>query len=219
MRPARPPDPPGPLGPAGAAGPKGDPGAAGANGASGTGVTTKSFSGAKGLCDEGGVEVISASPTVNVCNGPEGEPGEPWTAGGTLPPGRTETGAFVLTGSRFSYITTAISFPIPLPASIPLSNAIFIAPNDPVSPDSNCENTEHGDPASWKNPEAKPGYLCVFEGFTSGVDTNGAGFEFLAPSGASSVGADPVGATLAQPTTQAEAFAEGTWAVTAPAAP
>lgn len=52
-----------------------------------------------------------------VCNGEEGPTGDPWTAGGTLPNGETETGvwAFNITAGA-GEVYAPISFPIPLAA-------------------------------------------------------------------------------------------------------
>ena len=215
--------PQGPAGPAGAAGPKGDAGAAGANGAPGTSVTTKSFSGTKGACDEGGVEVASASPAVNVCNGLEGQPGEtgePWTAGGVLPPERTETGTYVLasetgSGTFSGYAETAISFPIPLAAQIESNHTIFV-PAPSTSVPAECENSEHAGAASVENPEAEPGYLCVFK--AAALNMEEAEFSFLR-NGGNGEGTNVAGVTLAQVPTAPNARSEGTWAVTAPLVP
>ena len=47
----------------------------------------------------GGVEFKSASATPDyACNGVDGANGYPWTAGGTLPTGSTETGAWGISG-------------------------------------------------------------------------------------------------------------------------
>ncbi len=127
----------GPAGPQGPAGAKGDNGAAGANGSdgsngsSGTSATTTSFSGNAHGCQEGGVEVKSASPTVYVCNGKQGTDGLTGFTE-TLPEGKTETGAWraefpfeelplgegkneevLEVGKQAAEIHYPISFPIP----------------------------------------------------------------------------------------------------------
>jgi Collagen triple helix repeat (20 copies) len=71
----------GPQGPAGAKGETGATGANGSNGAAGAGVTTATFKTEKGGCKEGGVELLSASPTAYVCNGEESTPGQPGAKG------------------------------------------------------------------------------------------------------------------------------------------
>jgi hypothetical protein len=73
--------------------------------------------------DVGGaiVEVATKPETEKeVCNGKEGEKGaegDPWTAGGTLPPGATETGvwSFKANGESGLEVYAPFSFPIPLP--------------------------------------------------------------------------------------------------------
>jgi len=87
--------------------------------------TTKACNGAKGKnvvvapeskggnCPEGGSSVeVETEPATKeyVCNGQEGSP---WTAGGTLPPGATETGAWSIRGPVGNAFTS-ISFPIPM---------------------------------------------------------------------------------------------------------
>jgi hypothetical protein len=115
--------PAGPTGPAGPAGPQGPAGAKGDTGANGTSATTTSFSGNTNGCSAGGVEVKSGSAPAFVCNGQKGAPGSPWTVGGTLPPGKTETGTWafgeITAGSKpnefpYGHIDVPISFPIPL---------------------------------------------------------------------------------------------------------
>ena len=70
----------------GAPGAKGHSGAAGKNGTNGTSVTTVVIKPGEAKCNkQGGVEVKSASPTAEVCNGTTG-----FTE--TLPKGQTETG-------------------------------------------------------------------------------------------------------------------------------
>jgi hypothetical protein len=130
----------GPAGAAGPAGAKGDTGAAGSNGQNGApgkdgqGVTANPLAPGEGPegeeCEEGGVELISVSGVDVVCNGEEGAQGaqgatgaqgpegSPWTAGGTLPGGSTETGSFYTittkaVGPNFTGFAP-ISFLIPL---------------------------------------------------------------------------------------------------------
>jgi hypothetical protein len=182
----------GPAGPAGAPGAKGDAGAAGANGQNGSpgtsgkdgkGVTSASFEGTDEPLDEpcegtGGVEFKSASPTTYACNGVDGENGEPWTAGGTLPVGATETGAWGFSGPStcaepdkctsysFAGPIAAISFPIPLAAAIEGSKVIYVPPSfEAPNPDpTNC-------PGSPSSPEAASGYLCIYTEVASTLPT------------------------------------------------
>jgi len=91
----------GPAGPAGGVGPQGPAGTPGTNGTPGTeGKTGK--------------------------NGTNGATGSPWTAGGTLPVGSTETGAWSMgptpEGAGSNSMRTAVSFPIPL--AKPIDNSV-----------------------------------------------------------------------------------------------
>jgi hypothetical protein len=231
--------PAGPAGPTGPAGAKGDAGsngsngkdgANGTNGTNGTGVTTASFSGSKGACNEeqGGIEVKSASPAVLVCNGVEGEAGEqgekgdkgdegePWSPNNTLPPGATETGAWAFTGTEADTagIQVPISFPIQLAAGLK-----GITPGSPEFPTHVHFETEAGFEAACPGlagaPEANPGELCVYINLQEGVE--GTSFKsieklttLLGASGASRSGARLVFA----PPTKAVASGNGTFAVT-----
>jgi hypothetical protein len=233
--------PAGPAGPTGPAGAKGDAGsngsngkdgANGTNGTNGTGVTTASFSGSKGACNEeqGGVEVKSASPAAFVCNGLEGEPGEqgekgedgdegsPWTAGGTLPPGSTETGAWAFAGTEADTagIFVPISFPIPL--SAPISGG------GPEQPSHVHYSTEEGFetpcPGTTPFPLALPGELCVYENTQEPVV--GTSFEaidkisvLILVGNKTAAGANRAGARLFfAPPTEAAASGSGSFAVT-----
>jgi hypothetical protein len=117
------PGPAGATGPAGAPGAKGDAGATGANGtngADGTSVTTTAISASSTTCNHsGGVEVKSASPVQNVCNGKTG-----FTE--TLPPGKTETGVWafgeITEGSKPQSSVGILRFPISF--TIPLADSL-----------------------------------------------------------------------------------------------
>lgn len=63
-------------------------------------VTTKSFTGSKGTCTEGGVEVVLGATTEYVCNGAKGAPGAQGKQGAPGATGATgETGAAGATGA------------------------------------------------------------------------------------------------------------------------
>jgi len=151
----------GAQGPAGATGPTGPAGANGENGAPGTSATTTLFNGVKGGCVAGGAEVKSASPTVNVCNGKEGSP---WTAGGTLPAGKSETGTWstlYTAAAAGDPMSSAISFSIPLQAK---PEAHYIGTNQELAGEANespaiKEGKCSGTPSE---PVAASGNLCVF---------------------------------------------------------
>ena len=164
----------GPAGPQGPAGAKGDTGAKGEkgepgekgedgedgeDGSPGESPVGTSFTGAKGpingvTCQEGGVEYESGGEANLVCNGKEGSP---WTAGGTLPIGKNEKGAWYVEGKGGAEIRTAISFPIPLSESIESSHIHISTEEGPVFLQFCGGNFE--------NPIAKqPGVLCIFIG-------------------------------------------------------
>jgi hypothetical protein len=152
--PAGPAGPTGPAGPAGPAGPKGDKGDTGSAGAPGKSVTVTEIEPEEEECEERGGAMVAqegAGSGVEVCNG------SPWTAGGTLPSGATETGMFFsnLNGGQIA----AASFPIPLVAALPESNVHSIKPAGPVP--AACDNGVAPAPSA-ANPEADPGQLCVF---------------------------------------------------------
>jgi hypothetical protein len=212
----------GPAGPAGAAGKDGSNGSNGSAGAAGTGATATPFTGVKGSCTEGGVTIKSASPEANLCNGKEGEageqgpPGNPWTLGGTLPSEATETGTYILSSEGIdatAFVRTTISFPIPLAVGLDGSHVKFV---NPTSIPAECESSQPG-AAALDNPEAAPGFLCVFAGPSFNFVEPTAGEIFTV---AGSPGADTVGALIQNAeglaTENVPAIQRGTWAVTAP---
>ncbi len=101
--------------------------------------------------------------------GKNGSAGSPWTAGGTLPSGKTLKGQWGVVGTasgEFSVLTNAVSYGIPL-ATEPI-DIYYIAANTgegepangeaaeaPAIREGKCKGTVH-------EPEAMPGYLCVF---------------------------------------------------------
>ncbi len=179
----------GSAGPAGAKGDTGAPGAAGQAGApgsagkDGTSVTSASFEGTNEPVSEpcaiepgvgaGGVEFKSASPTTYACNGVDGEDGDPWTAGGTLPPNATETGAWALDqpaeGTGEFATSIAVSFNIPLDAT---PETVLVPPSPKPNPDPvHC-------PGTVEDPEAASGWLCFYALVLSNVETqNALGFK------------------------------------------
>jgi hypothetical protein len=231
--------PAGLAGPQGLAGGKGENGAPGANGTSGkdgVSVTSANVPKSSSTCSKlGGAEFTSANGSATACNGKEGSP---WTAGGTLPSGQTETGTWAfgpVKESPFIYVPVA-SFAIPLANSLSGGQA--------------CEQVEAGHVAeachvhyinasnmevvvnleeevfeltsaqclgTVTKPAATLGNLCVY----TGVLFNATGqtrriVEQLAteppPAGAGTTGAV---ATFKQTNAGAVSFGSGTWAVTA----
>jgi hypothetical protein len=181
----------------GAPGPQGPAGLPGANGNDGQ-------SGADG--DDGGTGATGATGETGAtgATGATGEDGSPWTAGGTLPSGETETGGWAFgttAGEGLQFV--AISWPIPLPASIPVSNTHYV------------ETSTAECPGTAAAPAAEPGHLCVYQG--SLTDAIAAPFGTIQKlSGPAENGADAFGARVALVAIAPEAQGNGTFAVTAP---
>ena len=161
---AGPAGPEGKQGPAGANGKDGAQGPAGANGKEGAqgpaGVSVASLeSKAKiGSCKEGGSEFKAASGTTYACNGEKGKEGSPWTAGGTLPAGKTEKGQWSASlNKNFEGSVggnAAISFGIPLVSAPTL---VYVSETE-GSHAPEC-------PGTVAEPEAAEGDLCVYATF------------------------------------------------------
>jgi len=233
--PAGPAGPVGPAGPQGSAGAKGDTGASGAPGSSGTSATTESFSGSGHGCTAGagGVVIKSASPEAAVCNGKNGANGQTGFTS-TLPPGKTETGivGFVfnpdnIVGVRPVTQSFPISFPIPL-AEGSIVQIEVVSSLEKEKP--NCPGRGGGafPPGPGEKfipgvPQAKPGFLCVYEagrghvlvtppkrpyseadswGFETGVTPSGALMEAICNEG--------------DPDEVSNCEYRATWAITAP---
>lgn len=125
--------------------------------------------------------------------GPEGKEGSPWTAGGKLPSGKTETGAWSLglTGEGPGQLVS-LSFPLPLTTPIEKANVHFLAAGEGGTTE--C-------PGTAENPEALSRNLCIYTVFSEKV-TFEESFDFIS------------GATLILGT-EAGGFGFGAWAVTA----
>jgi hypothetical protein len=167
----------GPAGQAGAPGAKGESGAAGTPGqkgekgekgeggeegepgANGTSVTSKEVPAGNANCEDGGSEFKAAeNKTSFACNGKEGSP---WVAGGTLPSGQSEKGAWSafgepanVTGVGVPAVMTSLSFTIPL-TKAPKVNVVAIGAKGLGS--GTCPTTSEA-----SKPEAEPGNLCIF---------------------------------------------------------
>jgi hypothetical protein len=219
--------PAGPAGPTGPQGPAGSAGAAGTNGESVTGAVLKK--GEKG-CTEGGSQFTVGGKAINACNGlkgkegVEGKEGSPWTAGGTLPSGKTETGAWggsapVTPGSGVAArkIFVPISFPIPLGAS--LDNEEPCGKPETPACVIHVVKSEESDPPGCtggtpEHPTAEPGNLCIYEK----EDANVKVMTLININGHAAAGGE-TGVILVLipviPTQNEEqAWADGTWAVT-----
>jgi hypothetical protein len=206
----------------GAKGDKGDPGTNGTNGANGksvvigaAGTHCKTKSG--GALPGKSVEVEGSSSPSYVCNGEEGSP---WTAGGTLPSGSSETGVWAYgrepegTGITEEYNHLPISFPIPLAAALGEGHAFLIRKGQ--------EGTAHKEecPGSYKNPQAAKGYFCAYTRYNTGAG-EATVWNVESTTGAENLGEENAagrsGAVLGLIATQgAEGEGAGDWAVTAP---
>jgi hypothetical protein len=205
---------------------KGKAGASGAQGLAGaTGAT--GVAGSQGPAGAGGPqgakgETGATGPAGAAGkNGTNGKNGEPWTAGGTLPAGRTETGAWSVgplasSTGHTEAIETVASFPIPLAAPLPASGVHFInsAGEEVVKgvgqASAECKGTV-------AEPSAEPGNLCIYSiPATIGEFVKGDSSEiytFAFEEGAGTTGAIATFANFAN-----GANGQGTFAVTAPAA-
>lgn len=242
---------PGAAGPAGKDGSNGAAGARGATGAQGAKGATgaqgsagpKGEAGADGLSPEivaegptlcggkGGVayEVEGSAEEAEICNGKEGKDGKegsPWTAGGTLPPGATETGYWSFTEPAGKikvdvegttkevtigppFILVPISFPIRFSFNIKPAHVHFGIQG---SGGAFVEGTGLC-PGKFFTPEAAPGELCVYYP-ESGIV--GANFEAINKAGIGSPGASRAGAIIQfiRASETEGAYGSGSYAVT-----
>jgi hypothetical protein len=124
------------AGKTGASGPAGSPGLTGPAGAKGDTGTA------------GG----NGSPGSPGKEGKEGKEGSPWTAGGTLPSGKSETGAIAwgppATGQTETFI--------PVSFNIPLEEGVAVHFLEPEESSAECPGTQ-------EEPEAVAGNLCVYK--------------------------------------------------------
>lgn len=143
-------------------------------------------------------------------NGAAGPQGAPWTAGGTLPSGQTETGAWGMSFTAFSG-AASISFPIPLAAPLDAQHVKKVNIGKSIPPE--CDNGS-GEPSSGANPEADPGFLCVY---ATHFDNGGeiVGGQPIDPT-TFSTGAAKTGAGLLLESPVESDLGMGTFAVTAP---
>ncbi len=141
----------GPRGPKGATGPAGPAGPAGPQGPKGD----------QGPAGEEGEQGPKGAP------GAPGPKGDPWTAGGTLPTGATETGTWGGLVPKESETTFPVSLPVPLENA---PEAVFVkTAGEEVS---KCPGVIDG------VPTAEAGKLCVY----AGIGTLNATFNaFLKP--------------------------------------
>lgn len=205
---------PGANGTPGQPGQEGKAGANGTNGKNGKSVAASSFPGGSEPpgkpCQENGgnsFEVEGSGTQQYACNGKEGSP---WTAGGTLPKGKSEKGAFSgslvetpAAGPGVALATASVSFPIPLsskPTVVYLNESheegFFEAGELKFRSPVNCLGT-------LEEPKANQGFLCLYLEVGPGTPLEPTGFKsgaVLPFSGSSGAAGFP---------------AAGTWAVTA----
>lgn len=165
----------GPAGAAGPAGAKGDTGAKGDPGTNGTAGSngTNGTNGANGKsvalvneepagCEAEGLtgytyEVEGSGNPNEVCSSVAGGSGLPKTLG----PEEMETGTWatnILEEAEYGF--TPISFTVPLGAELDGSHVVIVGSSG--TPPTEC--TFGAGTPSVSNPQARPGYLCVFEG-------------------------------------------------------
>jgi hypothetical protein len=204
----------GPAGPAGAQGPQGPAGANGKDGSNGaagatgtTGATGKSVTTGAATAGEcplvGGttveVEGVPASKK-KICNGKNGEP---WTAGGFLPQGETETGVYNLQTTAGKEGFAEISFTLPLETA-PVATYVegASAPG--------CPGVVSG------LPTADPGNLCLYKGIQIGnpAEEEEVKAVFFAKPTALEFGAAKSGTIFQMICASAVCTWRGTWAVT-----
>jgi hypothetical protein len=186
----------GPAGPASAPGTQGPQGAQGPAGKNGT-------NGTNGVNGKDGKE------------GPEGKEGSPWTTGGTLPSGKTETGTWGIASPPGSFfggssqeVVIPISFTIPLKEPLPATSVHVIATGASGAGGKTCPTT-----SNVEKPEAEPGNFCIFEREGFNVES----IEIFSPGMAEPSELGRTGTLVKiQPATKGESiFVAGTWAVTA----
>ncbi len=196
----------GPAGPQGPAGASGKDGAAGANGRDGVGATSKAFTGAKTLgsekCEDGGLEVSSASGTALVCNGTNGQTG--FTA--TLPKGKTETGSWGAAPAEGQAVVVPISLNIPLSAEIEQGNVHVVSEEEQKNGTAPTACS-----GSVETPTAEAGSMCAYVGFALNVNVN----NIFKPYGIFKIGLGKTGGYLIVSGEHTPALIGGSWAVTA----
>ena len=182
----------------------------GANGAPGS-------PGAKGDAGAAGPEGKQGPEGPEGEQGPEGEPGPPGAIhpGETLPEGASETGTWSFGTGSGKYAFPALSFPIPLEVPLPAGEQAVHLGGFPAANIAG-NGSQFGDSAacqgSVNEPTAPPGALCIYLGEFEGAFKV---TEVLQPDGSTGeVGT--AGAEIWLLGVEAEAWATGSWAVTAP---
>jgi hypothetical protein len=184
----------GPAGANGAQGSAGPQGPVGAQGAAGT-------AGAKGETGPAGKEGPAGKVGATGPEGEQGEAGQPWTAGGNLPKGSTETGVWsgVIASAGEAAQGIPISFTLPLPAA---PEVILV--NEGETSKAGCPGVVSG------VPTASEGKLCLYKGVGPGYTQNSVSLEFAG----SSFAPTRSGAFI-QAACEGLCAWQGVWAVTA----
>jgi hypothetical protein len=212
----------GAQGPAGPAGPQGPQGAAGAEGKPG-GPGPEGKTGATGAKGETGAKGATGPAGPQGAPGAEGKEGSPWTAGGTLPSGKTETGTWAIGPSpgeepgeplaKPVNVVAPISFPIRLAAELEPAQVHLVHKVEVEEEKVPAECTVGGVQGSSANPLAAPGNLCVYEA-VGGNGFSGEDLVIFKPT--LGRGAGPSGAFLFVTFSHQVSQGAGSWAVTAP---
>jgi hypothetical protein len=191
----------------------------GSPGKDGEGVTNTPLPKGNTNCEEGGAELkVGSGSATYACTG------SPWPAGGTLPPGKTETGTwsfFMSTKgeSEPEFERVPISFPIPLPARL-------LATNCGAGPSAECHvqvikkgetGTGGCEGGTLKAPSAKPGNLCIYiTQLDHESEYNASSFLYQNPEDEAEPSVGTTGALWAMSIKpESEGAGRGTWAVTA----
>jgi hypothetical protein len=187
---------------AGKTGPAGTNGSNGSNGSKGDTGTTgpEGKQGPQGVAGPRGEE------------GEEGVEGSPWTAGGTLPKGKTETGTWTVgeeTAENLKALAS-VSFTVPLASSAGMAIHFINVAGEEEKNSEELGPKPAACPGTVASPAALPGNLCIYESLRSGALASGEGLTFEVASGTTAAGsalnffAEPNG------------WAYGSWAVTTP---
>jgi hypothetical protein len=185
--------------------------------------------GAPGATGPAGPAGSAGAAGKNGTNGTNGKDGSPWTAGGTLPSGQTETGTWGVDNvANGTFASIPISFNVPLSTTLEFHTKLeeeeekgatqvhYILANGKESR-GGAEETQTACQGSAEAPKAKPGNLCVYVGEDllnrlSPVPPGG----ILTPYGEFVSGSGKSGAIVAVVATTGGNLILGSWAVTAP---
>lgn len=208
---------PGPKGEQGSPGAAGLAGAAGKDGAAGTDGKTPEitkFGGSKLGCTEGGVEVKLAPTEVAACNGVKGEA---WSVGGTLPSGKTMTGAWGVSIVPKEETEPGVFVPTQGFSPISFFLPLTAAPAGVLVGTTALEKEEgeaEGCPGLVNGvPTANAGKLCVYMASKNNITKDEFAFFGATSPG---FGVDKTGTILLGVCQAGLCQSRGSWAVTAP---